>query len=174
MNQTKALAERISRHFQNPAHRSYPLLLTTERIEEELRKIRDNKEAFWILEEKEGEARGICAFFVDAEAKYLQTVFFLSFDRDPEFFRHSLDELIEKYPAFTIHVGTEAENTLLVNALKQKHRTICSLKEGETITAYIFIQCSPTEGLCEISANNARLRPQPNVPGVFFGFLYSV
>ncbi len=210
MNKTKALAERISQHFKDPANRSYPLMLTKERIEAELRNIKNNEEAFWILEEAEGEIKGLCACFVKEDAKYLQTLLFLSFDKNPEFFRKSLDTLMQQYPDFTINAGAEAENQLLVNALKQKHFilsddlysasidprrahgkaypdieeinasqwkdfktihdrhfgdsywtydrikadfsrwTICSLKDGETINAYIFIQCSPGNGICEI------------------------
>lgn len=115
------LSEKIYIHFKEKKNRSYPLLLTKEDIKTELNQILTDENADCILDKKADEISGICAYSIDEEKKYLQTLIFADFDQNSEFILRVLDYLNENYSDFTKNIGVEAENLLLTDALKQKN-----------------------------------------------------
>lgn len=120
MNREEALAEKIFEHFKERENRSYPLLLTKAKILQELRALEENRQAGSFSEETGGETEGFCGYIFDEEERYLQTVLFVSFRREPGFVRRALGHLKENFPDYELLVGIEAENSLLKEALQQQ------------------------------------------------------
>lgn len=120
MDNLDLLAEKIFLHFKEKKNRSYPLLLEKEEIKKELEMLKNNPNSFYLLDEADGEIQGICSYFIIEKEKYLQTTIFASLNHKKQFISDALNHLIDKYQEYTINVGVEAENILLINELMDK------------------------------------------------------
>lgn len=114
-----SLSQKLQSHFKNKENRSYPLFLTENQIKEELKKLIEDENYNYILDRVDDEIVGICGYYILEEQKYLQTVIFASFNKNKTFIKKVLDYLIEKFPGYRIIIGLEAENSFIVNALRE-------------------------------------------------------
>lgn len=120
MELIETLTPKLVRHFKDKQNRSYPLLLTKEQIGRELNHLVKGEQTGNFLDERDGDITGFLGYAVDPEGKYIQTQIVASFNRDVSFILQSLDRLIDRYPDYTLDVGVEADNELVVDAVKQK------------------------------------------------------
>ena len=120
----QALTTKLHRHFKEKEHRSYPLLLNEEQIERELNSLATGERTDWILDERDGEITGILGYAADPQAMFLQTLVLASFTCERDFIERALEQLIDRYPDYTLQVGVEAENQLVVDVVKQKNLSL--------------------------------------------------
>ena len=120
MENLDLLAEKIYLHFMDVENRSYPLLLEKEEIKKSLEKTNKSLDSFYFLDKIDDEIQGICSYYINKEDKYIQTEIFVSFNHNEGFINKVLSNLIESYPDYTIDVGVEACNSLLIDELQKK------------------------------------------------------
>ena len=120
MENIDLLAEKIYLHFRDAKNRSYPLLLEKEEIKKVLERINNSSNSFYFIDEIDGEIQGICIYYINNKELYIQTEIFLSFNHNKKFINEVLSNLIETYPDYIIDIGVEAENSFIIDELKNK------------------------------------------------------
>lgn len=120
MEKLDLLADKIYLHFKETKNRYYPLLLEKEKIKQTLEKIKNNSDSFYLLDKEDDDIQGICGYYIIEKEKYLQTEIFVSFNHNKKFINKCLNYFIKTYPGYTIDVGVEAENSFLIEELKNK------------------------------------------------------
>lgn len=118
LNKWDLLTEKIFRHFQEIKNRSYPLLLEKKEIKEALEKLQTRSDSFYLFDEEDEEIQGICGYYIIEEEQYLQTTILVSFNHNQKFIDEVLTHLKKTYPGYTLHIGLEAENTFVIEVLK--------------------------------------------------------
>lgn len=137
MDNLDLLAEKICLHFKDIKNRSYPLLLEKEAIEEVIENLKNNSSSFYLLDETDGEIQGICGYYIIEKEKYLQTAIFVSFNHNKKFIHKALNHLRETYPGYTLNIGVEAENTFIIDELKNNGYWIMDDLYSATIKPYL-------------------------------------
>lgn len=114
------LVEDIYLYFKNVSNRSYPLLLTKDKIQSSLKKLQSDNDSFYILDKENDKILGICGYYVIEREKYLQTNLIVSFNHNKNFINEVLKYFRLNYPDFTINIGVEADNNFVIEELKNQ------------------------------------------------------
>lgn len=137
MNNLDVLVEKLFKHFKDINNRSYPLLLEKDEIKKNLLSLHTDNHSFYILDKDDDEILGICGYFIVEKEKYLQTNLFVSFNRNKEFVDRVLDYFRVKYPDYTVNIGVEATNHLVIEELKNYGYRLIDDLYSATIKPYV-------------------------------------
>ena len=115
------------------------LLLEQEKIEETLEKLKSNSDWFYLLDNIEDEIQGICGYYIVEKEKCLQTTILVSLNNNKKFIHKALNHLRETYLGYTLNIGVEAENSFIIDELKNSGYWIIDDLYSATIKPYLLI-----------------------------------